>query len=255
MKKQTFTLIELLVVIAIIAILMALLAPMLGKARESARRALCLSNLKQQIAASHMYAEDNEGWMPPGACQLERGAGWSWMGWLDQNTEKSYPADKARLYVQGYLDAQVLYCPSADHESSMRYDTIHPDGAQGGIPAPGSPWPSLWVTTPYHSRQTYRAWELGIANVPPLNLRTDPPSLAAIADGWSKKGSLGWHIGWSSGIGKAHHVSGYNIAFLDGSGRWKNDPTRRMITVGGWYNNSQEQDHEWVWRAFFDIEY
>ena len=61
---KAFTLIELLVVIAIIAILAALLLPALESAKERGRRAVCMSNLRQQGFALHVYAEDNGNMLP-----------------------------------------------------------------------------------------------------------------------------------------------------------------------------------------------
>jgi len=58
-----FTLLELLVVIGIITLLLALLLPMLIRAREMSRRAVCLSNVRQLTAAWMMYANDNKGWL------------------------------------------------------------------------------------------------------------------------------------------------------------------------------------------------
>ncbi|MFH0965923.1 MAG: DUF1559 domain-containing protein, partial [Planctomycetota bacterium] len=62
--RKGFTLIELLVVMVIIALLVGLLLPALGRAREEARKTQCRSNLRQIGLAVTMYAGDNRGWVP-----------------------------------------------------------------------------------------------------------------------------------------------------------------------------------------------
>ena len=57
--------IELLVVIAIIAILAAMLLPVLSSAKEAGRRIACLNNLRQLGLAAQMYVNDNQGTYPP----------------------------------------------------------------------------------------------------------------------------------------------------------------------------------------------
>lgn len=101
-KKTGFTLIELLVVIAIIAILAAMLLPALARAREQARRAVCISNLKQIGLAMKMYAQDFDENYP----------------WDDATITNVRPIQAFSILIGksgrlGYLeDAKTFRCPS-----------------------------------------------------------------------------------------------------------------------------------------------
>ncbi len=64
-RKKGFTLVELLVVIAIIALLMSILMPVLGKAKEQARRIICRNNLKSIGLGDIMYSQDSDDWHVP----------------------------------------------------------------------------------------------------------------------------------------------------------------------------------------------
>lgn len=85
---RAFTLIELLVVIAIIAILAAILFPVYAQAKNAAKGAVCISNMKQISAASIMYTSDNDGiWYP--LLRYEPAPGFSdqiaWIGYDNNN--------------------------------------------------------------------------------------------------------------------------------------------------------------------------
>ncbi len=96
-KAQGFTLIELLVVIAIIGILAALLLPALGRTREKARMAQCVSNLHQLGLAMQMWWDDNDQHFMP----LEAGG-------YDPTLTNSWPI----LLLPYVANAQNVYhCP------------------------------------------------------------------------------------------------------------------------------------------------
>lgn len=74
-RRCAFTLIELLVVIAIIAILAAILLPVLSAAMESGRRTYCIANLKQLGMAWVMYASDNADKIMPNPAETQNPSG------------------------------------------------------------------------------------------------------------------------------------------------------------------------------------
>jgi prepilin-type N-terminal cleavage/methylation domain-containing protein/prepilin-type processing-associated H-X9-DG protein len=123
-----FTLIELLVVIAIIAILASILFPVFARARENARRASCMSNLKQIGLGIMMYVQDYDEkyplyaitsleeppdgcWYSTGSCSTTSPGTYSWF-WQ----QLVYPYTKSD---------QLYYCPSAAF-------TAHPYSGQYG---------------------------------------------------------------------------------------------------------------------------
>ncbi|MEO0965521.1 MAG: DUF1559 domain-containing protein [Planctomycetota bacterium] len=125
-----FTLIELLVVISIIALLIGILLPVLGSARESARSVACLSNLRQWGIALTIYATDNKDYLPRNDVDISN-------PWQDPAEEVWYNAlpsvlEKPTMYddwvdqgspnptvynpSEEFVNNSIWYCPSAGPE-------------------------------------------------------------------------------------------------------------------------------------------
>lgn len=110
-----FTLIELLVVIAIIAVLAAILFPVLASARNTAKRTQCSSNLHQLVIAMQMYADENNGRYVPAAKDIfsEGGGQWRWHGWREQAQANSpFLPQKGPLWDYMARSGGLKICPS-----------------------------------------------------------------------------------------------------------------------------------------------
>ena len=112
LKRHGFTLIELLVVIAIIAILAAILFPVFAQAREKARQAQCVSNVKQLSMGIMMYNQDYDETMPYG-----------YMYNIPDTSQLWYWQDLVQPYIKNY---GVYVCPSAAQHTVVDY--LRPPG-------------------------------------------------------------------------------------------------------------------------------
>lgn len=120
-----FTLVELLVVIGIIALLMGILLPALGTARENARTVACLSNLRQLSVAASIYCTGNGGYYPVAYWVESKPPlviSTSWDFTTVRDTSASTTTIEPGLLWQGGGAGQIQQCPSYDGKSNTAAD-------------------------------------------------------------------------------------------------------------------------------------
>jgi prepilin-type N-terminal cleavage/methylation domain-containing protein/prepilin-type processing-associated H-X9-DG protein len=240
---RAFTLIELLVVIGIIAILAAILFPVLAEAREQARSASCQSNLKQLNMAAMMYIQDydeqfmaiyrdHEGgyayWWPANAYPMPHShSDYGWYTAPNQLMGKvpGITPNWASILMPYTKNTQILACQSAEPGSrpgtatdnaayvysSWIADTgsfMHPPIVQSAIPQPAQTI-LFWDSGLSNSYVLYMGWSgIGNANAickseAPVTYGTDCPRCSS---DWMPR-----------------HHGGRNIAYCDGHIKWGQD--------------------------------
>lgn len=108
-RRNGFTLVELLVVIGIIAVLLGILMPALGRARDAANRTKCTSNLRQIALAFMMYSNENKQRFPAMA-PLGARVPEDWIHW--HNGRDVYQSAIARY--MNMFTPELFHCPSDD---------------------------------------------------------------------------------------------------------------------------------------------
>jgi len=195
LKSSGFTLIELLVVIAIIAILAAMLLPALSKAREKARQAACMNNLKQIGLIYHMYLNDWT-YFPP----------------------SRNPMWPVTLYKTGYLNLP--------HSSSPGTPSlvVCPSNREGGY----IDWHPSWDGTQYRFTYTRNYDLVGqkLCRLPLYaflagDMANSWYDCTASEDRWTLDERIYWGI----------HSGGANLLFVGGHVEWLQDNNEALSRV------------------------
>lgn len=233
-KKQGFTLIELLVVIAIIAILAAILFPVFARARENARRASCMSNMKQLGLAFMQYTQDYDEQLPTNGAPSGAIPPYSWDVCI---------APYSGVKVQSGSSPAIFRCPSDTSADTKRSYAVPysgnyaPDGGASNVFGyDGTATPPLLIG-------------VKIASIPQpaetlllMEFPSSAPGIPSSDPTYVNNGFGNYSNSYVNGPlggtankqdksmpGKTAHLEGWNYLFSDGHVKW----LRPEVTLAG----------------------
>lgn len=224
LKPHGFTLIELLVVIAIISILASILFPVFARARETARRTSCQSNLRQLSLAIKQYIQDYDELFP--SATVDSGAATRPAGW----------ADRLEPYTKSL---QILACPSdpnpnqtnpgSDLYTDYWYNAALSWNQKGSPAFPGTPdyTTGLSEAALLRSSLTVMLGDLTDPNSTASNnssarIRTNGCAFQSDFTFTSPVAVCAAGPVNANGVMRGHtkHLEGINLAFADGHVKW-----------------------------------
>ena len=272
-REKHFTLIELLVVIAIIAILASILLPARNRAKDTARKSACISNIKQCMLAYIMYVDDHNGWGIP--CYWGSGTLPS-MGIPEDLWPNEVTWGKGLFYMEYMKNRAAFTCPNmmthshVDHDNTNRggdwtqiYGLFTTWGARTSAGCTSTPGYGEWVNArPPVIRQNM--WdnsgrpEIAFTKLSTWHETSVTPAMTPskgnfIADSWnqsSRQYNYRMMSCWITGSGyrtALNHGPDAVIGWMDGHASTANaEELRNYNTVGapGWY----------FWRLDTDVE-
>ena len=254
MRRRTgFTLVELLVVVAILGMLVGMLVPILTRAKELGRRAVCAKNLQSAAHAMRTYATEFQAYP---ALYLGRPGTWL-IGAQVTQSNYQYKGNSCNMYAVvalGHISSAAFICPSTTHTRHADENQTTDDDFRSRHNL------SYSMHVQREEQSTNKEWR-------PLTLNSEA-NMALMADRTPISGNTSWSVHAGSGGSEAtptkqtseggtskakqnsfnHDQEGQNVAYVDCHVNWQTSPKAGLDTDNIWTWDDNTEDGSTIGR-------